>query len=417
MFKRLSPGLSISINSSSTFTPKNTSAQLTASVTIPDKGSVNIANTNISPSDYLADGGSVKGQIQGILGILSRSGTTYKFERIYPGTATTITANFVPINTPGVAALTVEGRVNQSGTGDTATETTGTATSKLLINLPVKSASLNTLVAGLWVKNNKITDMDKDKINGNIVINSCPPVVGASSSNVANSSTQKVVAEPIPLPDTPDLPPSYYTLTDSPFGKTFPRPAAAAIPAKGKTLTIPAVVADEPAADGYYHYLIDNLVESGSGEITISPGKKVIFYVKGNIDLSGNPDINKTIGNTADQLQIYGNTYTSGTTTKYDCAAGTTLGTDCPTLTAHFNGSGTMKAFVLAPDATGSVNGGGATNGNFKGALWIKDWDASSGNDKVKVDASGDYSKSLISHKLLKSPLIYPNTSWQRQER
>ena len=63
------------------------------------------------------------------------------------------------------------------------------------------------------------------------------------------------------------------------------------------------------------------------------------------------------------------------------------------------------------------MNGGGATNGNFKGALWIKDWDASSGNDKVKVDASGDYSKSLISHKLLKSPLIYPNTSWQRQER
>jgi hypothetical protein len=261
------------------------------------------------------------------------------------------------------------------------------------------------------------------------VINSCPPATGATEANLYDPSTQKVIANPVSFPDTPALPPpradgsaSYYTLTSSPFGTTFPRPlqpAVPAVPPKGGKPGIPAVPeipADQPAADGYYHYLVDNLIDSGNQTITISPDKKVIFYVKGNIDLSGNPDLNPTSGNTADQLQIYGNTYTSTSTTKYGCASGTTLGTNCPTLTIHFNGTGTMKAFVHAPDATGSVNGGGNTEGNFKGSIWIKDWDSSSGNSKVKIDASGNYSNLLAAKNITTPPLISPITSWQRQE-
>jgi hypothetical protein len=259
--------------------------------------------------------------------------------------------------------------------------------------------------------------MGRDKVNGNIVINSCPPAAGANlkdtlgvdADNLYAPAAQKIVPNPVVLPDTPALPPprldgsaSYYTLANSPFGKTFPRPVILGIPA------------DQPAADGYYHYLVNNLVESGGGEITITPGKKVIFYVKGNIDLSGNPDINKTAGNTADQMQIYGNTYTTASTTKYGCT-GLSLGTTCPTLSVQFGGTGTMRAFLHAPDATGSVNGGGSTEGNFKGSIWIKDWDSSSGNDKVKIDAEGNYSNLLGAQNIITPPVIFPANSWQRQ--
>jgi hypothetical protein len=395
-FKPLSIiSVAINVTSTDTFVPKNTSAQLTASAIIPASGSVNF---NISPTDYLADGGSVKGHIQGIQGTLSRSGATYTFKRLNSGTATTTTADFYPTSTPGTGSLTLEGRVNQAGTGNTATETAGTATSKLVVNIPVSSGSINTLVPGLWVKNNSITDMGNDKVNGNILINSCPPATSATDSNLYDPNTQDVVAQPIGFPDTPDLPASPYTLTNP--WTTLPRDT------------------DVAAADGYYHYLVNNLVASGNEEIVVKPNKKVILYVRGNINLSGNPDLNKDASNTSANLQIYGNTYTdaSKTTTKYGCGS-LTLGTDCPTLTAHFNGNGTMKTFLHAPDATGSVSGGGNTNGNFIGSIWIKDWDSSSGNSKVKIDASGNYSNYLGAQNMVKPPLISPITSWQRQER
>ncbi len=328
--------------------------------------------------------------------------------------------------TPGVpganGTLTVEGRVNQSGSGNAATSTSSTATTKLVVNVPVQAGSLNTIVPGLWVKNSAITDMGSDKINGNLLINSCPPAASATTANLKDPTTQKVIANPVSFPDTPALPASYYTLTESPFGKTFPRPAIPAVPAvpatkkKPAVPEIPEVPGDVPGADGYYHYLISDLVGNGNDEITISPSKKVIFYVKGNIDLSGNPDLNKTSGNTPDQLQIYGNTYTSLSTTKYGCVPGTTLGSSCPTLTAHLNGTGTMRAFIHAPDATGSVNGGGNTNGNFVGSMWLKDWDASSGNSKIKIDASGDYSNYLGAQNIILPPLTSSTSSWQRQE-
>ncbi|PSM46244.1 hypothetical protein C7Y66_26050 [Chroococcidiopsis sp. CCALA 051] len=398
-FTRLGSGTATSVASTDTFIPKNTSATVTSSIIIPASGSVSIADSNISPSNYLADGGSVKGQIQGIQGTLSRSGSTYTFERFYSGTAITTAADFVPVNTPGVGRLSLEGRINQAGSGNTATETVSTATTKLLVNIPVKSGSLNNQVPALWVKNSGITNMNSNKVNGNILINSCPPATGATDTNLSNPATQDVIAVPTPLPETPNLPASYYTLTGSSAPWTnFPRPG------------------DTPAADGYYHYLIDELKNpTGNSEINIEAGKKVVFYVKGDIDLSGNPDLNKASGNTSDQLQIYGNTYTSATTTKYGCGS-LVINTSCPTRTAHFNGTGTMKAFVHAPDATGSVNGGGNTNGNFIGTLWIKDWNASDGNSKVKVDASGDYGKYLVSQKIVKPPVVSPITSWQRQE-
>ncbi|MDV2992077.1 MAG: hypothetical protein N4J56_001731 [Chroococcidiopsis sp. SAG 2025] len=240
--------------------------------------------------------------------------------------------------------------------------------------------------------------MGNDKVKGNILINSCPPAVGADDDNLHDPNTQDVIAQPTVFPDTPNLPAAYYTLANP--WTTLPR------------------AGDVKAADGYYHYLVDNLVASGSEEIDVEPNETVVLYVRGNINLSGNPDLNKDASNTSANLQIYGNTYTdtAQTSTKYSCGT-LTLGTTCPTLIAHFNGTGTMKAFLHAPDATGSVNGGGNTDGNFIGSMWIKDWDASSGNDKVKIDASGNYSNYLGAQKIVHPPSISPTSSWKREER
>lgn len=302
---------------------------------------------------------------------------------------------------PGTGRLIVEGRIGQiDNDSGSASPGVSTGITRLQVEIPVKAES--TKVPGLWVNNNKITYMANDKVNGDILINSCPPATGATSANLYDPSTQKVIAKSLTLPDTPSLPSSYYTLTDdNEIWSSFPR------------------VGDTPGSDGYYHYLVDKLVNpKGNSEITIQSGKKVIFYVKGNVDLSGNPDINpdlnKTSGNLPSQFQIYGNTYTSVSTTKYGCATGTTLGSGCPTLTAHFNGNGTMKAFFHAPEAVGSVNGGGNTNGNFKGSIWIKDWNASSGNDKVKIDALGSFSDYLAGPKL--PPSISSASTWKKQE-
>jgi hypothetical protein len=233
-------------------------------------------------------------------------------------------------------------------------------------------------VPGLWISEVG-NDWANDKVNGNIKIYSptcktLAQITGApDNSNLYNTSTQSISISKEPIPDTPPLPTSnLYTVTGSVAGMTFPRPG------------------DTPDTNGHYHYLINNLDISGGSNVTIVDNAKVIFYVRGNINLSGNPDINPSASNTSKNLQIYGNTYTTGNNTKYGCGS-LTVGTNCPTLQAHFNGTGTVKAFVHAPAATGSVNGGGNTNGNFRGSMWIKAWDSSSGNSKVKIDAVGNY--------------------------
>ncbi|NCQ05761.1 MAG: hypothetical protein GW834_15030, partial [Cyanobacteria bacterium] len=287
-------------------------------------------------------------------------------------------------------------------------------------------------VPGLWITDVG-NDWARDKVNGDIKIFSCKTlsqITGApDEGNLYDEDDQSISVSSEAMPDTPNLPSSYYTVEGSVSGMTFPRNGTPAVPAKeavyskkGDLITpavpaIPASQGDAPDAKGYYHYLIDNLDINGGSNVTIKDNAKVIFYVRGNINLSGNPDINPSAVNTSANLQIYGNTYTQGNKTKYGCGS-LAVGSQCPTLQAHFNGTGTVKAFVHAPAAVGSVNGGGNTNGNFKGSMWIKSWDSSSGNSKVKVDAVGTYSQYLGSDKrVTKNTYTIGNISnWQREK-
>lgn len=296
----------------------------------------------------------------------------------------------------GVGTLTVEGRVNQNNASNT-------STSRLQVKIPVADATSSSSVPALWIGNGSGTDMNNDKIKGNIVVNTCalsslanPP----TTANLSNSTAYSVKAIPRNLPGTPSLPSSYNNLTTGTLNPwiTLPRPSGTDV-----TYT-------DSKGNVRYAYLVKDLNKNGNATITLANSTvKVDLFVQGNISLSGNPDINPSGDST--QLRIFGNESTGGSSYKYGCASGVT----CPTSTVHFNGTGTINAFIYAPAGTGSVNGGGNTNGNIKGSLWIKDWDASSGNNKVKVDSVGNYGDFGWDNPLDRATLA-PITAWDRQQ-
>jgi Tfp pilus assembly protein PilX len=294
------------------------------------------------------------------------------------------------------ATLTVDGRVNQNGTGTTATTQASTAISRVQVTIPIVAASTSAAVPGLWILGGSGTDMKSDKIAGNIVVNACaltnltkPP----TTSNLSDPATYTVVAVPQSPPSLPNLPSTYADLTTSSTGPWTTLPRSSDLPytdANGVTR---------------YAYLVKDLNKSGNPTMTITSGKNVDLFVQGKIDLGGNPNLNSS--GDPQQLRIFGN----NTAQKYGCASGNT----CPTTTASFSGTGTMNAFVFAPEAVGSVAGGGSTAGNFNGAIWIKDWNASSANSKIKANESGSFASYGIPNSINKQTLS-PINSWVRQQ-
>jgi hypothetical protein len=293
--------------------------------------------------------------------------------------------------------LTVEGSVNQ---GDAPT----TSVARLTATIPVIAPSLENNVPGLWISDGTFTKMGDDKVNGNIVANTCTFPTGgnqATTANLYDPATQSLLAINKGMPDTPSLPTSgYYDLTGSNPWQVLPRSGDAAYSNTSNA---------GDKRNGRYLYLVKDLVKSGNASINISSGARVDLYVQSNINLNGLAAINPS--GTSAQLRIFGNT-TSGTTPKYGCVSGAT----CPTTLASFNGTGTINAFILAPAATGNVNGGGSTNGNFKGSLWVKNWNSSSSDNTVKIDAVGKYSEYGLDNNPLGRNTFSAVTTWNRQQ-
>jgi hypothetical protein len=288
-----------------------------------------------------------------------------------------------------IGTLTVEGKMNQSNASNT-------STSRLQVKIPIVDASNSSNIPALWIGNGSGTDMKNDKIKGNIVVNTCslpslahPP----ATTNLSDSTAYSVKATRRNFPGTPSLPPTYNDLTTGALPwQTLPR------------------AGDVPYTDSKgnvrYAYLVKDIIKSGDATIALDNSAiKVDLFVQGNINLGGNTNINPS-GN-SNQLRIFGN----DSTQKYGCVSGNT----CPTNQAHFDGTGTINAFVYAPEAVGSVAGGGDTNGNFRGSLWIKDWDSSSSNSHVKVDSVGNYGDFAWDNPLDQETLA-PITAWDRQQ-
>ena len=367
--------------------------------------------------------------------------------RLWDYTYTPDSTNPSGINTPGIGTLTVDGRVNQVGSGNTASAGIGTATTRLQVKIRVARPS--STIPGLWVQNVP-QNLSGNKINGDVLVPGCTlptwnpvnPQHSVTSGHTVTANPNAIIPDTPPLPDLTKLNTVLASdLNISIWNQTLPK--LGDISSNGTAYTTGlALLPNGPT----YSYLIDGSLTNsgGSANITLRSGAKIIFYVRGNIDMGGGPIIN--LNGNASNMQIYGNTFKrdsdgkiqvgiTGPLTKYGCSIATlpaigsgltdppnnyvSLGGVCPTTLVAVNGNSSVHALIHAPDATGSVSGGGgdcdpATNRGFIGALWMKKWDAASGASNALVCAEGDYGGLLIANTI--PPLIPSITAWQRQE-
>jgi hypothetical protein len=161
------------------------------------------------------------------------------------------------------------------------------------------------------------------------------------------------------LPTIPsDVPPgqSDFDITDSETETlTFPRQSDGLITDTPSTVRLPN--GQDVQA---YKYIINNITLNDSSKITITPGTRVIFYVKGNIAFNGTNSISHdctdpdTCQPTNLQIYAYGDRSILGTATPQIC----------------LKGNSNLEAFIFAPDYLVGKSG----TGNFTGAVWAKSW-------------------------------------------
>lgn len=399
-FRRLVPVVLPDIITSDTFFSPGPSdfAQITAT-TIPASGAVTITPV---PATYLLNGASAEGQIEGIQGTLFRNVLgVYTFERLISGTATNVTGNFFPTRTPGTGTLRLESRVNQAGTGSTATQTVGTANTQLVVSIPIMQMDINSLpVPGAWLKSGTMSG--QQKIQGNLLLNDCDHSTISPTTHQALSGGTPFV-DPVtgmayktlqvdsvfpPLPRKP----IFNTLPNHILG---PLTSSQTFPRTGDISNTGVVY---PAIGGKFEYSVASA--DGNSNITITipttPGLQVRFYLDGNIgkkaefihDCTGIPGCN------AADFEIFG--------------YGGSNSTIC------LNGNGLIDGFIYAPAYRGGVDG----NGQIRGSVWFDKFDApscSSDSNQIVVDQTANWTTLGVKPRNLPSTLA-PVTSWLRQE-
>jgi hypothetical protein len=262
--------------------------------------------------------------------------------------------------TGSAGVLTVEGRVNGGETNE--------ARSRLQVTLPVTSPT-GVPVASLWVTGS-ITG--SPQINSEVVANSC--TTGGGNFYLPTSTqilTSIKTSQSMPI--APNTPSSGVTTLTSISGKTLPQTGDTV-----DTTTFPGT--------NLYKYVVNSLdgsfsvtpsiTTTTSGVPTTTP-VKVWLWVKGNIDLSGNPITSKPstvivnqCGSSAScgpfDVRIYRDTSTTASS---------------PTLTLD-KGTAVCDVFFHLPDfavtfdstkgTTSSQDCGDGTKNT--GVYWVKSW-------------------------------------------
>jgi hypothetical protein len=141
---------------------------------------------------------------------------------------------------------------------------------------------------------------------------------------------------------------------------------------------------DEPR-DGVHEYIVDNINLDDGEKITITPGERVVFYVKGNINGAIEHDCSSVTEPTVckpGNLQIY---------------ADNGLGSAAPEIC--LKGDQRLEAFIFAPDYSLGKTG----TGTFIGAAWGKNWGKNSGcvsgNNTVAVTQGVEWTELITNLK------------------
>ncbi len=264
---------------------------------------------------------------------------------------------------PGKGVLTLEGRsrisaaTDLTNTGpDIDSDDNAASRNRVVVTIPILDApplAFNrTTVPALWISEGTADDGAKSKFEGDVVEEVVSPKC---------EPNQEKIQQPTPAPSSdyeaqpqfvgvffPDLPPIPTGLRDEQknlaltSSETFPRTGDIASPS------------------GVYEYIVDNinLDEEDDEKITITPGQRVVFYVRGNINGAIGHDCGSVTGCKPGNLQIY---------------ADNGLGSAAPQICLR--GDQTLQAFIFAPDYSLGKTG----TGTFIGAAWGKNWGQISG--------------------------------------
>lgn len=300
-----------------------------------------------------------------------------------------------PNTAPGTATLTVEGRVDQSGSGNSATSTVGTATTQLQVNIPVQPGSvISTPFPGLWVTSTTASGNTNANILAPCDQTSVPVTFTPPSSNPNN---YQVYRNNLNQPQVPNKPSSLIKTITTVAGVTLPQ-------ATDITNQL-----NFNSATGEYQYSIPSISLTGNNVLTFSPGYKVALYVDGNINLGG------TTGIRHDCTDTNGNAISNCRPTDariYGLSANGSL---------QLSGNAAIcDVFFLAPNYTASINGGGNagscnSGANSNGIYWIKAWTGGTSGNHISIQQTSANWKD-VSFLIPYLPQIAPISTWQRQE-
>ncbi|MBE8994391.1 hypothetical protein [Microcystis aeruginosa] len=274
--------------------------------------------------------------------------------------------NFTPSSDPNIlgwGVLTLEGRSRKSA----ATDLTNFATdidsddnaasrNRVVVTIPILPsrplAFTRTTVPALWVSEGAmVSGEDSADFQGDVVNLECDinrndikqPTPAANPPYTAQFIDNTIV----PFPNLPE-PPNPEDLRDEQenlaltSSETFPR--------LGDTPTTRTINGQSVQV---YEYIVDNISLDDGEAITITPGERVVFYVKGNIDGAIEHDCGNVTGCKPGNLQIYANNELASTAPQI-----------C------LKGDQRLEAFIFAPDYSLDKTG----TGTFIGAAWGKNW-------------------------------------------
>jgi Tfp pilus assembly protein PilX len=213
---------------------------------------------------------------------------------------------------PGTATLTIEGRVDQRGSGSNATGDIGTAMTQLKVKLSVTGGT--PLFPHLWLNSGTSTapiNSGQARVRGNGRINpstaadsSLPQVESGSGSAQKSDMVFPALPSGYTVSDAgsklaPNNPPSCGGTSGPAQGYKMSSGGSINSDLGGGTITLPRTVAnqhssspvttdDVPGCDGIYRYQVWNL-QIDNGTLAITPGKKVYIYLGDNLECKGTP--------------------------------------------------------------------------------------------------------------------------------
>jgi len=283
---------------------------------------------------------------------------------------------------PGTGTLTVEGRVNQSGTGSTASNDVGTATTRLQVNIPVQQSDPSSVpFPGMWVNASVSTT--------NVSANIMAPCTGTATATFAPG--YGLNRTNLTMPSTPSKPTTNITTIINPSGLTLPED--------------PTNLSNYNSTTGEYQYSVSQIDDT----FTIRPGYKVAIYLDGNIDLQG--------GQKAIVHQCGSTPNCSSTDARiYGLSSNGTL---------HLDGNPSIcDIFFLGPTYDVDVNGGGGAQGcgggaTTNGAIWARSWSGGgtgTGSHVAIAQTATTWAAVSSFLPIQLPPRIETVSSWQRQE-